>query len=223
MMQLVGRPMISHVLDRVLASETVDFVLLATTVAPADDVLEDWAASVGIKCYRGSEHDVLDRYYCAAKTCGATIITRVTADDPFKDPKVLDQVICYLKNEKLDFAYNNKPPSFPEGLDVEVFTFAALKEAAQNVRDPFEKEHMTQYFYRRPERFRQKNIACDRQLSHLRWTVDTDADFRMAKTVYERLYKKNRIFLMDEILDLIKTHPEIAKINANEVRSSMYL
>lgn len=215
--------MISHVLDRISASETVDLVLLATTVAPADDVLEDWAARVGIKCYRGSEHDVLDRYYCAAKTCGATIVVRVTADDPFKDPKVVDQVVRYLKNEKLDFVYNNKPPSFPEGLDVEAFTFGALKDAAKNARDPFEREHVTQYFYRHPERFRQKNISCDRKLSHLRWTVDTKADFVMAKAVYKKLYKKNKIFLMDEILALLKVQPEIAKINLDEVRSLMYL
>jgi spore coat polysaccharide biosynthesis protein SpsF len=222
MMNLEGRPLIGHVVDRIVASDTMDQVILATSDAPADDVLAAWAKSNGIFCYRGSENDVLDRYYGAALACKASIIARVTADDPFKDPTVLDRVVRHLQEHELDFAYNNKPPSFPEGLDTEVFTFAALEQAANMAQDPFEREHVTQYFYRHPHLFRQKNIACDRQLSHLRWTIDTAADFRMAQAVYEKLYTKGDVFLMDDVLALYEVHPEIAAINSNEQRSSMY-
>lgn len=222
LMNLAGRPLLSHIVDRVAASEAVDQVVLATSDAPADDVLAEWAAKVGIFCYRGSEMDVLGRYYGAARACGAKIIARVTADDPFKDPAILDRVVRHLQERKLDFAYNNKPPSFPEGLDTEVFTYEALEEAVNLAQDPFEREHVTQYFYRHPERFNQENIACDYQLSHLRWTIDTAADFRMAQVVYERLYMEGKIFLMEDILSLIEACPEIAAINMHEQRSSMY-
>jgi len=223
MQQLAGRPMIGHVIERVAASKMVDHVIIATSEKNSDDILRNWAVSEGIECYRGSEWDVLDRYYRAAQSCGATIIARVTADDPFKDPSVLDRVIRHLEQNNLAFAYNNKPPTFPEGLDVEVFTFSALEEAAKGARDVDEREHVTQYFYKNPKLFPQDNIACDRKLSHLRWTVDTKADFKMATAVYKKLYKKNHIFLMDEILDLIEAYPDIAEINKNEQRSFMYL
>lgn len=223
LMNLAGRPLLRHVVDRIAASDTIDKIVLATSDAPADDVLSVWAESAGIFCYRGSESDVLDRYYRAARACGAKIIARVTADDPFKDPTVLDRVVRHLHERELDFAYNTQPPTFPEGLDTEVFTFSALEEAARNSQDPFEREHVTQYFYRHPERFCQENIACDRMLSHLRWTIDTPADLLMAQAVYDHLFNDNYIFLMDDILDLIEDYPEIAKINMHESRSFMYL
>lgn len=223
LMNLVGRPLIWHVVDRIAASTAIDQIVLATSEAPTDNVLAAWAEGAGIFCYRGSEYDVLDRYYGAARACGAAIIARVTADDPFKDPTILDRVVRHLEDRELDFAYNNNPPSFPEGLDTEVFTFAALEEAAKMAQDPFEREHVTQYLYRHPECFRQENIICNRQLSHLRWTIDTPADFQMAHEVYKRLYKEGHIFLMDDILSLVEAHPEIAAINMYEQRSSMYI
>ena len=222
LMNLAGYPLLKHVVDRSLASQTVDQIVLATSDSSADDVLAAWAKNAGLVCYRGSEVDVLDRYYGAARACGAKVIARVTADNPFRDPTVVDRVVRHLQERELDFAYNNKPPSFPEGLDTEVFTFAALEEAANMAQDPFEREHVTQYFYRHPERFRQENIACDRQLSHLRWTIDTAADFLMAEAVYERLYTEGNIFLMDDILALIEVYPEIAAINMGEERSYMH-
>lgn len=222
LLPLAARPLIQHVVDRISACETIDQVVLATTDSPADDPLVEWATAAGVVCFRGSEEDVLGRYFAAAQACGATIVARVTADDPFKDPQVTDMVVRHLLEHGLDFAYNNKPPTFPEGLDAEVFTFAALESAARDATDPFEREHVTQYFYRHPELFRQENVPCERQLSHLRWTLDTEADYRMAQAVYDRLYDGHRIFLMDDVLALLAAHPEISVINADEQRSAMY-
>ena len=222
LMPLAGRPLISHVVDRISACRTIDRVVLATTVSCADDPLAAWADAQGVFCFRGSEGDVLGRYRDAARASGAEIIARVTADDPFKDPEATDEVVCRLVDNGLDFAYNNHPPSFPEGLDAEVFTLSALERAARESSDPWEREHVTQYFYRHPQLFRQENVSREVNLSHLRWTLDTEADYRMATAVYDRLYGTGRIFLMDEILRLLRKHPEIASMNANEVRSAMY-
>lgn len=219
---ICGKPLIWHVVNRLTYSQKIEKILLATTVNPQDDVLETWATENNVLCFRGSETDVLDRYYKAAQNCGASVIVRITADDPFKDPLVIDDVIDALFERKVDFTCNNFPPSFPEGLDTEVFTFAALEKAATHSVDPFEREHVTQYFYRHEELFSRFNRAYPENASSLRWTIDTDKDLEMAKEVYKHLYQNGRIFLMQEILNLIREYPEIPEINQNVKRSHMY-
>lgn len=219
---LSGRPLIWHVINRLKYSKKINRIVLATTDKHTDDELAKWAEIEGINLYRGSENNVLERFYFAAKNYSADIIVRITADDPFKDPNIIDRVIEKLLQEKLDFAYNNNPPTFPEGLDTEVFTFDALEKAYFQSVDDFEKEHVTQYFYRNNDSFKQSNLSTDKNLSHLRWTIDTELDYEMTKQVYYHLYKTNEIFLMNDILKLINDKPEIAKINIDVARSAMY-
>jgi spore coat polysaccharide biosynthesis protein SpsF len=219
---LVDKPLIWHIFDRITHSKTVNECLLATSTNPLDDALTNWARSEGIQIFRGSEEDVLSRIYYAAVFSNADIIVRVTADDPFKDPVLIDEVVARLQQDKLAFASNNNPPSYPEGLDVEVFTFESLKKAYCESRDPFEREHVTQYFYRNPELFKQVNLPYFDNLSHLRWTLDTTADYQMAQKVYYHLYKPGEIFLFKEILQLIHQHPDIALLNKDIKRSAMY-
>ncbi|MFZ4621893.1 MAG: cytidylyltransferase domain-containing protein, partial [Bacteroidota bacterium] len=154
---LAGKPLIHHVVERLTHSAVIGKIVLATTVNPHDDSLEEWGKNNSVEVFRGSEEDVLARYYHAAVSVNASVIIRVTADDPFKDPSVIDDVVNILQSEHLDFVYNNKPPSFPEGLDTEVFTMACLERAYHESHDPFEREHMTQYMYRHPELFSQRN------------------------------------------------------------------
>ena len=221
--ELVGKPLIAHIIERLRFSKEVESIILATTTNPDDDLLERWAATHAISVYRGSEEDVLARFYYAGKTSRSDIIVRITADDPFKDPMITDRVIGALRDQSLDFAFNNRPPTFPEGLDAEVFTFSALKRASAEAKDPFEREHVTQYFYRHPELFTQTNISHPSDLSHLRWTLDTEEDYQMVSRVYEKLYRPGKIFLMNDILDLLKQYPEIARINSAVKRSAMYV
>jgi len=220
---LAGAPLIAHACARAAAAQSIDKVVLATTIDPSDDPLVNWAAGAGVTCVRGPVDDVLGRYALAARSVpSADAVLRVTADDPFKDPDVIDATVDLFRRESLDFTYNNKPPSFPEGLDSEVFTVAALREADRVATDPYEREHMTQHFYRNPARFRQANFAYARDISHLRWTIDTPADLAMARAVYDALGASGKVFRMAEILDLIECRPEIARINAKEKRSAMY-
>jgi len=217
-----GYPLLWHIINRIKKSKSIEKIIIATSTNAYDDKLEKWCFENGVSCFRGNENNVLERFYFSAKKFKVETIIRITADDPFKDPEIIDNVISMLKNENLDFAYNNHPPSFPEGLDTEVFTFTALEKAYLSATDPFELEHVTQYLYRNPEIFRQKNFSYKKNISNLRWTIDREKDLEMAKTVYRFLYKEKEVFLLNDILNLLVKEPWISDINADVERSSMY-
>lgn len=214
--------LLGHIIDRISKSKFISKVLVATTDNPADSKLVDWLEQQGITYFRGDESDVLGRYYEAAREIKARHIARITSDDPFKDPEIIDAVAEMYFSKQLDFAYNNKPPTFAEGLDTEIFSFEALSLANASAIDPFEREHMTQYFYRNPDKFKQSNLASPTDYSHLRWTIDTEQDLLMTKTIYSHLYRPNSIFFARDILALIDKHPEIPQLNQNVKRSDMY-
>ena len=217
-----GKPLLWHVVDRLKNSIYLDNIIIATTDNIADDLIEHWASENGISCFRGSEINVLKRYYDAAKKYNLTTIVRITADDPFKDYKIMDEVINQFILGKADFACNNYPPTFPEGLDVEVFSFASLEIAFKNAKTDFEKEHVTQYFYKNPDDFLISKLYYKKNLSKLRWTIDTDEDLRMVRKVYSKFKNDKIIYLMDDILKIINENPDILLINKNIKQSTMY-
>lgn len=220
--QLCGNPLIWHVINRIKHSKKINKIILATTQNEKDDVLVEWAVKNGIEFFRGSENDVLGRYYQAARQYKVDTIVRITADDPFKDHNIIDQVIDLFEEKSLDFAYNNNPPSFPEGLDTEVFSYNALEKAFNNAVDPFEREHVTQYFYRNTSLFSQACLKNPVDLSNLRWTIDTQQDWDMAEIIYNKLYPIKPNFSMFDILELLNSEPYISEINSKVQRSAMY-
>ena len=198
---LCGHPLIWHVVNRLRFASTVDEIVLATTINSGDQKLYDWGIKNNITVFRGSENDVLNRYYRASEEVNADIVIRITADDPFKEPSIIDKAVQKLLKEGADFVCNNFPPSFPEGLDVEVFTKRALSIAEQNSESNFEREHVTQYFY------------------HNRPLTVCASETR----IYSLLYKDDSsIFYMDDILDLLERFPEISRMNLGVTRSEMY-
>lgn len=218
-----GKPLIWHVVNRLKYAETINDIVIATTINEKDDSIEKWCLSEGVLCYRGCENDVLNRYYNASLAFPSDIIVRVTADDPFKEPKVIDSVINKLISEKLDLVTNNFPPSFPEGLDCEAFTFNVLQTMEKSTNDSFEREHVTQYVYHNPDKFKIGNVVSERSLAHLRWTIDTEEDYQMVKAIYDNRKKDSSgILLMDEILLILENNPEILSINSKVKRSTMY-
>jgi spore coat polysaccharide biosynthesis protein SpsF len=221
-MELCDRPLIYHIVNRLRPSSRIDKIVIATTINPDDDILELWAKENEIECFRGNENDVLSRYYFAAKKYNANTIIRITADDPFKDFTIIDRVINLFEVENLDFANNNNPPTFPEGLDTEVFTFKALELAFQNAKTPFEREHVTQYFYNNVNTIQQKCLKYHVDLSNLRLTIDTKHDLEMAVEIYEKLYPLKEIFNLDDIIEFLNKEPHIKEINSKEKRSTMY-
>nr|WP_294795225.1 glycosyltransferase family protein [uncultured Mucilaginibacter sp.] len=219
---LAGKPLIWHVFNRISYSKKITKAILATTVNPKDEVLIDWANRNEIDAFRGSEDNVLERFYLAAKPYNPDLIVRVTADDPFKDPFVIDKVITYCVQEGLDFACNNNPPTFPEGLDTEVFKFKALELAYNKSASDFEKEHVTQFFYRNPDLISQGNVKSESDKSWLRWTIDKEIDLQMARIIYDNLYKEGDIFNYQDILNFLDNNEDVAKMNLLVERSEMY-
>jgi spore coat polysaccharide biosynthesis protein SpsF len=220
--EIEGKPLLWHVVNRLKKSKYLDSIIIATSTNAKDEIIENWARENNILCFRGSEDNVLKRYYDTAKKCSVDVIVRITADDPFKDYEVMDQVIKKFLSENVDFACNNNPPTFPEGLDIEVFSMNAITKAYNNAKSTYEKEHVTQYFYKNPDGFNITTVLHTEDLSYLRWTIDEDKDLEMARKVYEKLFTEKQVFLMDDILELINKHTEIPRINDTVIRSTMY-
>lgn len=218
-----GKPLLWHVVKRLKYATKIDDIIVATTVSEKDDKIEEWCKENNVHCFRGSEENVLNRYYSASEAFPSDYVVRITADDPFKEPKVIDAVITKLIEEGYDHVTNNLPPSFPEGLDCEAFKKSALDRSEKEAETAFEREHVTQYIYHHPEIFKIGNVSNPENISYLRWTVDKDVDFEMVKAVYAHRNPANKgILLMDEILDILKANPEIEKINSEVERSAMY-
>ena len=218
-----GKPLLWHVVNRLKYATKIDGIIVATTVSEKDDKIEEWCKENNVHCFRGSEENVLNRYYSASQAFPSDYVVRITADDPFKEPKVIDAVITKLIEEGYDHVTNNLPPSFPEGLDCEAFKKSALDRSEKEAETAFEREHVTQYIYHHPEIFKIGNVSNGENLSYLRWTVDKDVDFEMVKAVYAHRNPANKgILLMDEILEILKANPEIEKINSEVERSAMY-
>ena len=218
-----GHPLIWHVINRLKVTETINKIIVATTVNSLDDEIEKWCIENNIYCFRGSETDVLNRYYEASKSFPSDIIVRITADDPFKEPAIIDEVVEKLINGKYDLVTNNFPPTFPEGLDCEAFWFKVLEKVEMEATSSFDREHVTQYIYHHAGIFRIGNVVSECNLSKLRWTIDNPEDYEMVKQIYANRKKdSNSILLMDEILKILEENPEIAESNSGVKRSAMY-
>jgi spore coat polysaccharide biosynthesis protein SpsF (cytidylyltransferase family) len=220
--ELEGKPLLWHIINRIKKAKHIQDIIIATTTNKEDGKIEDFAKENNIKIYRGSENNVLDRFYQAAKKFNVNIIVRITADDPFKDPKVIDKAIEIFLKENYDYVSNTVKPTYPEGIDVEVFSFSSLKKAWNDAEKISEKEHVTPYIWKNPNIFKTYNFEYKEDLSNLRWTIDYKEDYEFAKEVYKRLYKKDKIFYMEEILELLKKEPELSKINQDIVRNEGY-
>ncbi len=214
MKNIVGKPMLGHIIDRLKKTQLINEIIIATTKNKSNLILK-LAQEYRTETFIGSEEDVLDRYYQAAQKCKAGVIVRITSDCPLIDPKVIDKVIgYYLKRKKnLDYVTNTLIRSYPRGLDVEVFSLNAIKKAWHEAKEPYQREHVTPYIYEHPEIFRLANIKINKDLSHLRWTVDEKKDLEFVREVYRELYKKDEIFHMQDVINLLNNEPHLMKIN----------
>lgn len=193
-----GKSMLAHIIERVKAS-SVDKVIVATTTNPQDEPIVDIAKQYGVDYFLGSEHDVLDRYYNAATRFRADSIVRITADCPLIDPHVIDKIVqAYLKGN-YDYVTNVIKRTYPDGLDTEVFSYSALQKAWLEATLPEDREHVTLYVWKRPDLFNHYSVEQDKDLSRLRWTVDTQKDLDFVRDVYKCLGRRG-IFYMEDIL-----------------------
>lgn len=212
LMSLGGKPLLQRCLERAMVSSHVRRVIVATTRLPEDDCIVALVQSIGCPCFRGSDADVLDRYYQCAKEVGAENIVRLTGDNPLIQPAIIDRTVELFLDTSLDYACNRRPRSFPLGFDVEVFNFKSLETAWREARHPDWREHVTPYIIQNPGKFLLGSVVADEDQSGYRLTVDTLEDYLLCCEIYKRPELLTDCHLL---LQFLRDNPKIAGLNAH--------
>jgi len=221
LMPLAGKPVLEHVIRRCQHAQMVGRVIVATTVDPQDLAVVNFASGLGVGVFCGSVSDVLDRYYQTARLFEVQHIVRITADCPMIDPDVIDLVIGRYFDEGADYAANILKPTYPDGEDVEVFSFNVLQQSWQEARMLSEREHVTPYMIKSGD-FKKINVAHNLDLNQYRWTLDEPRDYQKLSAVFDALYQKDAFFHMNDIVQFLAGHPDIDRMNADIVRNQGY-
>ena len=220
---ILGEPMLLHQIERLRRCREIDKLVVATSAESSDDAVAAVAENAGIPCYRGSLHDVLDRYYQAARQYRPQWVVRVTGDCPLIDWEVVDACVRLARQGTYDWASNALNRTWPDGLDVECMTFAALETAWREASEPLQREHVTPFIHRDPVRFRLGSLERPGEsLAGMRWTVDEPRDLSFVTRVYEALYPVNPAFTSADILKFLTRHPEVAAINVDIERNKAF-
>jgi spore coat polysaccharide biosynthesis protein SpsF len=224
MKDIQGKTVLSHVIERVRQSKVIENIIIATTDNERDNIIEMEATKLGAKVFRGSEDDVLSRYYYAAKENDIDVIIRITSDCPLIDPNVIDEVTALYLEGQYDYVSNAGPKSwqrtYPRGLDTEVFSIRVLESAFINSTEMYQREHVTPFIYEHSKKiYYYKN---DVDYSSYRWTLDTEEDFELISNIYNRLYDGKHNFYLQDIIELFKKEPALFNINAHIEQKKIY-
>lgn len=220
-MDLAGKTVLARVVHRLRRVALAQHLVVATSASEQDDAVVSECNRLGVECFRGSEHDVLDRYYKCAQHYSADAVVRITADCPLVDPQLVDMTIRAFWNDSCDYASNALVLMYPRGLDVEVFTMPALGGAWQEANRSYEREHVTPYLYEHPERFRLLSLTADPDYSHYRWTLDTAEDLELLRAIYSSFGKRDD-FGWREVLLLMQSQPHLAEMNAHVAQKAVH-
>ena len=225
--EAAGKSILLNMYERVRSSRLAGTIVIATTNETEDNVIYDLCKLNGINCFRGSTNDLLERHYKAALLFSADVVIKIPSDCPLIDPEVIDKVIEYYISNRYEYDYvsNLHPQSYPDGNDVEVFSFNALYKAHKEAIKDYEREHTTPYIWNNPDKFNIGNVqwenGMDLSLSH-RFVLDYREDFEFIKTVYEHLYTVDPKFTLYDILDLLNVYPYMNEINSHLRGNSWY-
>lgn len=223
LMEIEGKPMLWHIVRRTITAKSIDDVVIATSDNPRDDRIAKFAIKYKFNIFRGSENDCLDRYYKAAKAYSSDTVVRITGDCPLICPDVIDDVLAAYSGNRYDYATNTLCYTYPEGCDVEVFSFKALEKAWQECKDPVGREHVTPYI-KDSGKFEIVNVESKHPVdpNEYRWSVDRVNDLEFVRNVYKHLYKGGKIFRMKDVIKLLKKKPHIKSINMGTVANEGY-
>lgn len=222
MKEIMEKPMLWHLVDRVGKSESIDEIIIATTTNKEDDAIEGFASNHHLGIYRGSENDLADRYYKAAKRHDIDVIVRIWGDCPLIDPKMIDEAIGKYLDHEADYVDNWNPPTSPLGTHIEIYSFNALERVWKGADDPFLREFPCEYIYANQSLFNALHIKNDPDLSNIHLGVDYIEDLELVRIIFERLYSRDRTFSMDDILDLMERCPELKAMNKGLERDKEY-
>lgn len=214
--EIAGETMLSHVVRRTHQAKLVSKVVVATTESPEEAPIMEECLKLQVPVFRGSTNDVLDRYYRAASKYQADPVVRITSDCPLIDPQTIDWVIRNYLDSRADYTAIGVEGGFPRGTDIEIFNFAALEKAHAEAKKDYEREHVTPYIYKHPDKFDIHFFQAVGKLMrpHFRLTVDTEEDLQLMKEIFKRLYQGGNVFSIEEVIDLLDQHPELLAINA---------
>ena len=216
---ILGTPMLAHQIARLKNVTSVNEIIIVTSNDASDDAIADLCDDLKVKCFRGDLNNVLDRFYQASQQYPSDHVVRLTGDCPLIDPTIVDNVIALHQREGFDYTSNCVPATFPDGLDVEVMTSKALKSSWLQAVKPSELEHVTPFIRNNPGQFNFGSYLHECDLSSLRWTVDEQEDFDFVERIYQDLYPSNNTFDLNDILQHLKRHPELLKINQGFIRN----
>ena len=216
---LAGQPMILRQLERIQRAETLDGIVVATSIDASDDELAQLIKVNGFNVVRGDLDDVLARFIKVIDQYQPDTVVRLTADCPLISPKVIDQVVTRFQQGDCDYASNTMTATYPDGLDVEVVKASVLQEIYESSTDKNEREHVTLGVYRQPDKYRIVNVSGEGDLSHLRWTVDTPEDYAFVKAIYDEHYPKNPKFDFGDVTSYLHEHPERSRTTTDAIRN----
>jgi spore coat polysaccharide biosynthesis protein SpsF len=224
MLPAAGRPLLGYLLERLGHAQTLDRVIVATTTDARDDVIADYCAGVGVPVLRGSENDVLDRYYQAASRFGLSVVVRVTSDCPLIDPLLIDEQVAFFQSHRgeLDVVTNRHPLTYPDGQDFDIIAFEALQHAREKARLPEHREHVVPFFWETGMRVHNFEHR-DRLFEQHRWTLDYPEDYELIRTIIEALDRPGRLLGTEEILAYLAQHPELPRLNAQYIANAQYV
>jgi spore coat polysaccharide biosynthesis protein SpsF len=216
--EVLGKPLIQYEIERIKRSKKIDKLVLATSDREEDKQLTSVAGNSEIESFPGSENDVLDRYYQCARLYNPDAVVRLTGDMPIHDPDVIDKVITIYEQNQVDYVSNTYETSYPDGLDTEVMEMSALEMAYKEATLPSEREHVTPYIYNNANSygkrlFKMLVVKNGVDFSHLRWTIDEEADFLLIKEIIKELYPSNPCFTWMDVISLLAKRPELLNIN----------
>lgn len=213
LMDIEGTTMLNHVFRRTSCSSLVEEIIIAASMQSQDEAITKECERLGAGSFRGSEDDVLDRYFKAALSRDASIVVRITSDCPLIDHQVVDRVVRELISSGADYSSNTISRTYPRGLDAEAMKIEALESAWKNADQPFQREHVTPYIYQNPSQFKLHPVTIEEDHSSLRWTVDTVEDLEFVRKVFEH-FGSNADFAWTDVMRLLKENPDIATLNS---------
>ncbi len=225
---LAGKPVLEQVIERLKRCQTVDQLVVATSVESRDAPVAAWSESLGVPCFRGSEEDVLERFYLAAVAHDLEVVLRISSDCPLVDPGLVDSMVRRFhdlasSSVSCDYLTNILERTYPRGLDVEIFSFETLEKAHRLDANPQSREGVTVFIFSNKDMFALHSYSGKRDYSQYRWTLDTAEDYRLLRKIYDALYPENPAFAWIDVVDLLERNPEWARLNEGIRQTEIFL
>ena len=223
LLRVLDKPLLWYVIKRLKLVKFPNNLIIATVDSKENLPIINFVKKAKINYFAGKENDVLDRFYQTSKKYKGNIIVRITSDCPLMDPAIIEKGLSIFLNGKYDYVANVHPPTYPDGFDVEIFSFKALEIAWNEAELLSEREHVTPYIWKNPSKFKLYNFEYFENLSNLRLTVDTKEDMLLMTKIIEKFHDEWEEFNMENVINFLMLNPELLKINNQYIRNEGYI